>query len=72
MADLLIRDVPGEVVVALEARARRLGLSPTEYVRRQIARAATPEAAVTAESLRRFQDSFADLADAGVMRRAWE
>jgi predicted nucleic acid-binding protein len=37
MADILIRDVPEHVVAALDARARRLGLSRSEYIRRQLA-----------------------------------
>ena len=32
MTDLLIRDVPEEVVAAVDARASRLGLSRSEYV----------------------------------------
>jgi predicted nucleic acid-binding protein len=37
MTDMLIRDVPDDVIAALEAHARRLGLSRTEYVRRRLA-----------------------------------
>lgn len=73
MTDLLIRDVPDEVVAALEARAKRLGLSRTEYLRRQMARvAAGSDEPVTIESLRAFASTFADLADPEVMRGAWE
>lgn len=73
MTDLLIRDVPDEVVAAIEAKAKRLGLSRTEYLRRQMTRvAATAEGAVTVDSLRRFGETFADLGDAEVMRSAWE
>lgn len=73
MTDLLIRDVPDEVVAAIEAKARRLGLSRTEYLRRQMARVATTGGAeVTVESLQQFAEVFADLGDADVMRRAWE
>ena len=44
MTDVLIRDVPDDVVSAIEAKAKRLGLSRTEYLRRQMARvASTPE-----------------------------
>ncbi len=35
--DLLIRDVPDDVIAALDAHARRLGLSRSEYVRRRLA-----------------------------------
>ncbi|MEX0592907.1 MAG: antitoxin [Nitriliruptoraceae bacterium] len=73
MTDLLIRDVPDDVVFAIDAKAKRLGLSRTEYLRRQMARAATTaEGAVTVESLRQFSDAFADLGDDDVMRKAWE
>ena len=73
MTDLLIRDVPDEVVAAIEVKAKRLGLSRTEYLRRQMARVATSGGAeVTVESLRQFAETFADLGDPDVMRGAWE
>jgi len=71
--DVLIRGVPDDVVAALEARAKRLGLSRAEYLRRQIIRAATAdEAPVSVDDLKRFGDLFGDLADPEVMRDAWE
>lgn len=73
VTDLLIGDVPDEVVAAIETRAKRLGLSRTEYLRRQMARVATIGGVdVTVESLHQFAETFADLADGDVMRRAWE
>lgn len=73
MTDLLIRDVPDDVAAAIAAQAKRLGLSRTEYLRRQLARVATmAEGQVTVESRRRFSETFADLEDPDVMRRAWE
>ena len=73
MTDMLIRDVPDDVIAALEARARRLGLSRTEYVRRRLAQdAAVSESPVSAGDLRRFADAFGDLADPDVMSRAWQ
>jgi plasmid stability protein len=72
MTDMLIRDVPEEVVAALDAHAARLGLSRSEYVRRRLAQdAATPGSAVGVEDLARFADAFADLADPDVMSQAW-
>jgi Ribbon-helix-helix protein, copG family len=72
MTDVLIRDVPEEVIAALDAHARRLGLSRSEYVRRRLAQdAATPGSPVSAEDLARFTDTFADLADPDVMSQAW-
>lgn len=72
MADVLIRDVPDEVVAALDAHAGRLGLSRSEYVRRRLAQdAALGEPAVTVDDLARFAKVFADLGDPEVMAAAW-
>ena len=66
------RDVPDDVIAAVDARASRLGLSRSEYVRRRLAQdAATAGARVTTQDLARFAEAFADLADPGVMSRAW-
>ena len=73
MTDMLIRDVPDDVVAALEARARRLGLSRSEYVRRRLAQdAAVADSPVSAGDLVRFAETFSDLADPDVMSQAWE
>jgi plasmid stability protein len=73
MTDVLIRDVPDDVIAALDAHAGRLGLSRSEYVRRRLAQdAATEDSAVTVEDLARFADTFGDLADPDVMSRAWK
>ena len=72
MTDILIRDVPDDVVAAIEANARKAGLSRAEYLRRTLEReCADPAGEVTVESLRRFTETFADLADPEVMRSAW-
>lgn len=72
MTDMLIRDVPDDVIAALEAHARRLGLSRTEYVRRRLAQdAALADSPVTAGDLARFAGTFGDLADPDVMSQAW-
>ena len=72
MSDLLIRDVPDEVLAAIDARASRLGVSRTEYLRRRLAQdAAVGEGTVGVDDLAGFQVTFADLADTSVMDRAW-
>jgi hypothetical protein len=72
MTDVLIRDVPDEVVAALDAHAGRLGLSRSEYVRRRLAQdAAISGSRVGVSDLERFADVFRDLADADVMSQAW-
>jgi hypothetical protein len=72
MTDMLIRDVPDDVVAAVDARAARLGLSRSEYVRRRLAQdAAAAGSAVSTGDLARFADVFSDLADPDVMSQAW-
>jgi hypothetical protein len=66
-----IRHVPDDVIAALEARARRLGLSRSECVRRRLAQdAAVSDSPVTIADLTRFAVAFGDLADLGVMSQA--
>lgn len=73
MTDMLIRDVPDDVIAGLDAQAGRLGLSRSEYVRRRLAQdAAAPGSAVSVQDLARFADVFSDLADPEVMSRAWQ
>lgn len=72
MTDLLIRDVPDDVLAAIDAKAQRLGVSRSEYLRRALARErAVTDVDVTVDDLERFGDVFADLADEDVMRQAW-
>jgi len=72
MADILIRDVPEDVVAALDAKARRAGLSRTEFLRRTLARERDDApGAVSVDDLAKFQQTFSDLDDPEVMRRAW-
>ena len=73
MTDVLIRDVPDDVIAALDAHAGRLGLSRSEYVRRRLAQdAAMSSSPVTVQDLARFTEVFGDLADPDVMSRAWQ
>lgn len=73
MTDMLIRDVPDDVVAAIDAHAGRLGLSRSEYVRRRLAQdASTAQAPVTTGDLQRFARAFGDLADPDVMSQAWQ
>ncbi|MGD0686399.1 MAG: ribbon-helix-helix protein, CopG family [Streptosporangiaceae bacterium] len=73
MSDVLIRDVPDDILAAIESHAARLGLSRNEYLRRQLAqdalRSTTP---VTMNDLRWFADTFSDLTDPEVMQQAWQ
>ena len=72
MTDLLIRDVPDDVLAAIDAKAQRLGVSRSEYLRRALAReCANADGDVSVDDLERFGRVFADLADEDVMRQAW-
>lgn len=72
MTDILIRDIPDDVLAAIDAKANRAGLSRTEYLRRTLAREKNGAITdVTVDDLARFAESFADLGDADVMDDAW-
>ncbi len=73
MTDVLVRDVPDEVINALDVNASRLGLSRSEYLRRRLAQVAmSGPQPVTVQDLVVFSETFSDLADATVMKGAWE
>ena len=72
MADVLVRDIPDEVLAGVDAHAARLGLSRAQYIRRRLAADATVSSdGVSRDDLRTFSDTFADLADPEVMAAAW-
>ena len=71
MVDILVRDVPDDVVAAIEVNARAVGLSRVEYLRRLLERERITGGDVTVESLRRFGQTYCDLADGDVMQSAW-
>ena len=72
MPDILIRDVPEAVLAAIDARAKRVGLSRTEYLRRALERehvhATSP---ITTEQLEQAAALAGDLEDPDVMSGAW-
>lgn len=72
MADILIRDVPDEVLAAIDAKADRLGLSRAAYLRRALERERVPDQGpVTVAQLAATAELAADLDDPDVMSRAW-
>jgi plasmid stability protein len=73
MSDMLIRDVPEDVLAAIDTNAARLGLSRSEYVRRELTRVAQRStSSVNTDDLQQFARTFRDLADADVMDQAWK
>jgi plasmid stability protein len=72
VADILIREIPDEVIAAIDARAKRVGLSRTEYLRRALERErAGGTGPVTLDHLQRIASLTADLDDPDVMSNAW-
>lgn len=72
VGDLLIRDVPDDVVAGLDTRAAEVGLSRVEYIRRRLAQdALVSRVSVTLEDLQRLGEIAAGLGDEDLMRRAW-
>ena len=73
MSDVLIRDIPDDVLAGLDARAAELGLSRVEYIRRRLAQdARVAQVRVTTEDLIRLGHAVADLADEELMGEAWQ
>lgn len=72
MTDILIRDVPDEVLAAIDAKAKRVGLSRTEYLRRALERERTQaNGPVDTDQLARMAALIQDLDDPDVMTDAW-
>lgn len=72
MPDVLIRNFPADDLALLDEHAARLGLSRTEFLRRQLHQEARRTATtVTPADLTRFSTATADLADDAVMSDAW-
>lgn len=72
MTDILIRDVSDEALAAIDAKAKRAGLSRTEYLRRALERERVEGAGpVTVDQLQRAASLARDLDDPDVMARAW-
>jgi len=72
VADILIRDVPDDVLAAIDAKARRAGLSRSEFIRRALSREGNDIIQqVSVDDLVDFARTFADLGDRDILRRAW-
>jgi hypothetical protein len=72
MTDILIRDVPDEVLAAIDTKAKRVGLSRTEYLRRALERERIADAnPVSVDQLKRVATLAEDLDDPTVMSGAW-
>jgi hypothetical protein len=72
LPDILIPEVPDDVVAAIDLNAKRLGLSRSDYLRRALDRErSTQSGEVSTADLNGFIATFADLDDPEIMRGAW-
>ncbi|MGV3760604.1 MAG: ribbon-helix-helix protein, CopG family [Actinomycetota bacterium] len=71
MTDILIRDVPEALLRVIDAKAKRVGLSRTEYLRRALERERVSTAALSVEDLAQTASLAEDLDDPDVMSGAW-
>ena len=72
MTDILIRNVPEEVLAAIDAKAKQVGLSRTEYLRRALAREHVQDTGtISVDQLRQVGSLTKDLDDPTVIAGAW-
>ncbi|WP_033344478.1 type II toxin-antitoxin system VapB family antitoxin [Catenuloplanes japonicus] len=72
MTDILIRDVPDEIVAAIDADAGKLGISRTEFLRRALANSVSRSGQTRLADLAWFEQTFTDLSDDDRMNEAWQ
>jgi hypothetical protein len=73
VTDVLIRNVDDNDLARIDARAKRLGLPRSEYLRRLVTQEATREAALEQRAVTPADfEKFSNLADEEWMRGAWE
>jgi hypothetical protein len=64
--------MPEDVIAAIDSKARRLGLSRADYLRRVLTRErALQPVEVSVADLLSFAETVADLDDPNIMSRAW-
>lgn len=72
VTDILIRDVSDQVLAAIDAKAKRVGLSRTAYLRRALERESTHSSEpITVDHLQRLSKLATELTDPDVMTDAW-
>ncbi|MBT8241729.1 MAG: antitoxin [Acidimicrobiia bacterium] len=72
MTDILIRDVPDVVLAAIDAKAKQVGLSRTEYLRRALERERTQSnGPIGIDQLEHLAALTKDLNDPDIMSDAW-
>lgn len=69
--DVLVRGLSDETLSALDAAAKRAGLSRVEWIRRALEAQLQQRGMVTVDDLRAFSDRARDLDDPDIMASAW-
>ena len=70
MADILIPNVPDDLIAAIDIKAQRLGISRADYLRQVLARElAVQQVHVSVTDLVDLAGAFADLGDPDAHRR---
>jgi hypothetical protein len=72
MADVLIQNVPADVLEAIDQKATSIGLSRNEYLRRLLARERRAPGSVTVGALAAFAERFGEILDRSAMDQAWQ
>lgn len=72
MADIIIPDIPDDVIAAVDVKAQRLGLSRDNYLGRVLVREHNIQSSeVSVDDLADFAHTFVSLDDPEVMNHAW-
>jgi plasmid stability protein len=72
VADILIPDIPEDVIAAIDVKAQRLGLSRADYLRRVLTRERDAQPVeVSVADLASFSETYADLDEPDVMNHGW-
>lgn len=72
MTDIVIRDLPDDVIVGLDRKAKERGVSLEEFIRLRLVESVSRSSEwVTVESLRYMSERLAELADSEVTAEAW-
>ena len=72
LTDILVRGIPAKALAAIDAKAKQLGISRQEFLRRLLIGSTGSDSPVTSADLERSSLAFADLQDTPVIDQAWQ
>jgi ribosome maturation factor RimP len=71
MTDVLIEDVPDDVIDAIDANAKDCGLTREEYLRSRLTLEKRRDRRVTVNDLKRMSEAMSDALDPEFVKQAW-